>query len=127
MVSGQLQAAEKAIKALRADDRIRPEHAAVVELVRGLAAAVDEYPDRASLWREYRGAIEQLAQAAAVGEVEDDGQAAFLELVRTPLGDAEKPRTSDSRPAGGSRRRAARDAVHAVAEPGRRRRPGATA
>jgi hypothetical protein len=61
-----------------------PEHDALVAYCAGLAAALDDHPDRASLWREYRPALEMLARANEGGV--DDGQAALLELVRTPVG-----------------------------------------
>lgn len=64
------------------------EHAALVAYCEGLAEALDEFPERATLWREYRPALELLLR---VGEVaEDDGQATFLALVRTSVGDAEE-------------------------------------
>jgi hypothetical protein len=121
----QLGAIERSVEALEAAGRIRPEHAAVVELVRGLAAAVDKHPDRPTLWREYRVAIERLAQATAIGDEEGDGRAAFLELVRTPLGDASDSEPTDPGHAGGGRGRLAGDAVPPMAEAGRRRRAGA--
>lgn len=62
------------------------EHAALVAYCEGLAETIDEHPERATLWREYRPALETLLR---VGEVaRDDGQAALLELVRTPVGDS---------------------------------------
>ena len=67
---------------------LRPEHRVLVAYCEGLAAALDEYPERATLWREYRPAIELLLQ---VGEAEDDnGEAALLELVSTPIRDTKK-------------------------------------
>lgn len=81
MVS-QAEGLEEALKAMD----LRPEHAGYVAYCRGLAAALDEFPARATLWREYRPALEHLL---GLGEVaEDDGQAAFLRLVRPPVGDA---------------------------------------
>lgn len=65
---------------------LRPEHRALVAYCEGLAAALDEYPSRATLWREYRPAIELLLE---VGEASDDGEAALLELVSTPVRNAE--------------------------------------
>ncbi len=67
---------------------LRPEHRALVAYCEGIADALDAHPERASLWREYRPALEILLQ---VGEVSDsDGQAAFLELVSTPVRDTKK-------------------------------------
>lgn len=80
MVS-QVEALERTIAVLS----LGTEHDALVAYCLGLAEAIDGHPDRASLWREYRPALELLAR---VGEgSEDDGQAALLELVRTPMGD----------------------------------------
>ena len=115
MVS-QFEAVTATLIALREADRLKPEHAALIGLVGGLAEAVDKRPLASTLWREYRGAIEQLAQATAVVEQEGDGQAAFLELVRTPVGDPPDPGSPDPRPASGGRRRAVRYAGNAVAE-----------
>lgn len=83
MVS-QADALEASIEALS----LRPEHAALIGYCRGLAAALDEYPSRATLWREYRPALELLL---AVGEgAESDGEAQLLELVSTAVRHAEK-------------------------------------
>lgn len=77
----QAAAMKKTIAALD----LRDELAALVAYCEGLAEAIDSDPGRASLWREYRPAIEALIR---LGEVEDDeGQAALLELVRTPVRD----------------------------------------
>jgi hypothetical protein len=82
MVS-QLDALHETVAALS----LRDEHAALVAYCEGLAEVLDEFPDRASLWREYRPALELLV---SVGEsAADDGEAAFLELVRSPVGDSE--------------------------------------
>lgn len=78
MVS-QAEALAETVEALN----LRPEHRALIAYCEGLAAALDEYPARATLWREYRPAIELLLQ---VGEAsEGDGEAALLKLVSTPL------------------------------------------
>lgn len=67
---------------------LRPEHAALVGYCRGLAAAIDQFPSRATLWREYRPAIELLL---AAGEgAESDGEARLLELVSTAVRHPEK-------------------------------------
>ena len=78
MVS-QLDALHATIEALG----LRDEHSALVAYCEGLAEVIDEHPERATLWREYRPALEILAR---VGETnEDDGSAQLLELVRTPI------------------------------------------
>lgn len=74
-------ALEKTLAALV--DRLKPEHAVLVEVARSLARAVDMQPDNASLWREYRAALAYLFDA-----VSDDGPsdefASFLDAIRTP-------------------------------------------
>lgn len=83
MVS-QVEGLEATIAALD----LAPEHEALMAYCRGLAAVVDAHPDRASLWREYRPALELLVGAGE--RAEDDGQAALLHLVSTPVGDAKE-------------------------------------
>jgi hypothetical protein len=78
----------EAFREMIAGLEIAPEHAALVAYCEGMAEQIDEKPWVASLWREYRPALEFLVRASEVDE--DDGQAALLELVRTPLGDAKK-------------------------------------
>lgn len=79
MVS-QLEALRSTLAAMD----IKPEHQALAAYCEGLAEVLDEHPERATLWREYRPALELLATVGVAGE--DDGQAALLELVRTPMG-----------------------------------------
>jgi len=79
------RAVDGTLRALCAADRLAPEHDALVQLVRSLADAVDQHPDNASLWREYRTAVSDLTDLTR-----EDGDA-FGELVRrlsAPVGDA---------------------------------------
>jgi hypothetical protein len=62
-----------------------PEFGALVAYCRGLAEVIDEFPGRATLWREYRPAIELLLHVGQSGE--DDGGAFLLQLVSTPMGE----------------------------------------
>jgi hypothetical protein len=64
------------------------EYRALIAFCEGLAEQIDLHPDRASLWREYRPALERLL---VLGDVADDDQASFLNLVRTPVRDPETP------------------------------------
>jgi hypothetical protein len=81
----QAEAVEQTIAALAGS--LSDVDAGLVEAVRGLARAVDEFPDRAALWKELLAALARLRDVGAV--VEDDGQAEIIELLRTPVGDAE--------------------------------------
>lgn len=69
-------------------DRVAPEHEALVVMVKALARAVDAEPSNASLWREYRGAVAALMEAA-VDDSDDESAdtVGFLAAVRTPMGD----------------------------------------
>lgn len=119
MVKKQVEALREAVKALD----IRPEHGALVAYCEGIASVIDEHPERATLWREYRPALEMLL---TVGEVaSDDGQAALLELVSTPVGDPKKTRARKPRAGGGGGGGDVGPAVDAVAATGRGRRPRA--
>jgi hypothetical protein len=89
MVS-QAEAVRKVVESLE----LGPEHGALVAYCEGLAEQIDKHPDRASLWREYRPAVEALLVAGEVDE--DDGQATFLQLVRTPVVDAKDSGSGDA-------------------------------
>lgn len=87
-----LQALDKTVKALK--KRLTPDSDALVALTRGLAAAVDEAPENAALWREYRAALATL-MAVGLDEPDDDSRD-FLLQIRTPglrpaMGDPSKP------------------------------------
>lgn len=112
----------KAIESMK----LGPEHGALIAYCEGLAEVIDEHPERATLWREYRPAIEMLLASGEVDE-EDDGQAALLRLVSTPVGNAKKSRARDAGASGGGGGRKPRAAVDAVAAPGGKRRSRATA
>jgi hypothetical protein len=53
-------AIEITIEALRRDDRLDDIDAARLQIVRGLASAVDAQPDNPVIWREYRAAEQAL-------------------------------------------------------------------
>jgi hypothetical protein len=69
------------------DGALGPEDEALVELARGLAAAVEADPSIGALWKEYRAAVTQLREAAS-GAGGDDDTAEFYDAVRAPVGDA---------------------------------------
>lgn len=62
---------------------------ALVAACRSLAAAVDEDPGKASLWREYREALSDLMARGAGDGDGGDALAAFMASVRTPVLDSE--------------------------------------
>ena len=104
---------------------LKPEHGALVAYCEGLAEQIDLHPERATLWREYRPAVEFLISLADVDE--EDGQAAFLELVRSPVGDKAKSGSGDVGAGSGGGGSAVGSAVDAVAAAGRGRRSRASA
>lgn len=76
---------ERTISALTLTDA----DAALVAACRSLAAAVDDDPGKASLWREYREALSDLMARGAGDGDGGDALAAFLASVRTPVLDSE--------------------------------------
>jgi hypothetical protein len=111
MVS-QVEALERTIGVLS----LGQEHDALVAYCLGLATALDEHPDRASLWREYRPALELLGR---VGEgADDDGEGSLLQLVRTAVGYEADAGPGDVGAGGGRRGRKPGPAADAVAEAG---------
>ena len=96
-------------------DRLGAQYEALRAAALGLAEAVDSLPTRATLWTEYRAVLETLFETA--GEVADDGQAALLELVRTPVGHGPDG-SSEFGAGGGGDLSGARAAVDAVAAAG---------
>lgn len=83
-------ALERSLQALA--DMVKPEHAALVEVARSLAQAVDAAPDNASLWREYRAALASLFDVLSDAGPSDE-MASFLESIRTP---AVRPQVGDA-------------------------------
>ncbi len=78
MVTSQVEALRRVVEVLE----LGPEFGALVAYCVGLAEVIDQHPERATLWREYRPAIELLLHVGESGE--DDGAASLLQLVRTP-------------------------------------------
>lgn len=73
---------ERTIKAMQG--RLDDGDEALIALARGLAAAVDQEPGNAALWREYRAAVAALSEAGAAGDIDDDTKD-FLLTIRTPM------------------------------------------
>ena len=97
-------------------DRLGPDREALRAAARGLAAAVDELPTRATLWTEYRAVLDTLFEQA--GEVADDGQASLLRLVSTPMGHEEESGKADVRAGSSGNRPGVGAALDALAEAG---------
>lgn len=97
-------------------DRLGPQYEALKAAARGLAEAVDALPTRATLWTEYRAVLGTLFETA--GEAVDDGQAGFLELVRTPVGDKTDTGSSNVGSSAGGDRSGVGHAPDAVASAG---------
>ncbi len=81
------KAVDATLRTLR--ERLGDEHVALVQACRSLADAIDADPDNASLWREYRGALEDLD---SLTRAEDDAFESLYERLRAPMGDtSDKP------------------------------------
>ena len=95
-------AVQQTIDALEADGKLRGEHAGVVAMVRGLAASVDLEPGNASLWREFRAALDTLRQIGLEGEDDEDEVQLIIAAIRggSQVLDSEKPRARVSRARG---------------------------
>ena len=90
------EAVDQTIGALQSDGKLRPEHAALVTMVQGLASSVDEEPQNASLWREFRAALETLRQIGLEGEEDEDEISLIIAALR---GSASVQHGEDSKPA----------------------------
>lgn len=87
-------AIETMVQALRKSGRLEPVDEARVTAALALADAVDADPTNASLWREYRAAVETLRQADDGGT---DDFAALMAGLSAEVGDAKNRRTRDPR------------------------------
>lgn len=77
-------AVDDTLRSISESGRLGDDHGALVQACRSLADAVDAAPDNASLWREYRGALAELAELT---RAEDDAFAALYDRLRAPMGD----------------------------------------
>ena len=90
-------AARTTLKALTAAGQLHEADAARVAMVLSLAQAVDDEPDNASLWREYRAA------EASLHETRDgatDDEAALIKALSAPVGNAKNTRAAHTRKPG---------------------------
>lgn len=93
---GNRKAVESTIKALRKEGRLRVEDAAIVQMVESLADSVDLDPANASLWREFRAALDTLMRLGL--EEKNDGDEISL-IIASLRGGAEVSDASDAKPA----------------------------
>lgn len=92
---GNRKAVESTIKALRKEGRLRVEDAAIVQMVESLADSVDLDPANASLWREFRAALDTLMRLGL--EEKNDGDEISL-IIASLRGTAEVSDSSDAKP-----------------------------
>ena len=88
-------AVAETIKALEIEGRLTSADAAIVQMVEGLADAVDNDPGNASLWREFRAALETLRQIGLEGEQDEDEISVIIAALR---GSASVQYSEDSGP-----------------------------
>lgn len=74
---GQL---EQTLKELRRLGRLEKIHAAVVQALRSMAAALDAEPGNAALWRQYREALRELTADDDGGSIDDALDDLFAEV-----------------------------------------------
>lgn len=91
------QAVEDMVAALRAKGQMDAVDSARLVAAQALADAVDSEPTNASLWREYRAALETLRQA---GDNGTDEFAALLAGLSAEVGDSARSRAEDARSRG---------------------------
>jgi hypothetical protein len=87
-------AIEITIEALRRDDRLDDVDAARLQIVRGLASAVDAQPDNPVIWREYRAAEQALRKET---EAHGDPFDKLIAEISAEMGNEKKQKTTNSR------------------------------
>ena len=99
-------AVARTVEALRVAGRLRDEDAATVQMVESLALAVDSDPGNASLWREFRAALDSLMRIGEVSDASADEVNLIIEALRgsTQMDDTENTKPTNSRPRGGKGR-----------------------
>lgn len=92
MATTQLAALRRTVRALKRGGRLTDEHAALLAIAEGMAAAIDAgdaETNTAALWKEYRAAVVVLVEVGA--DDTDSTAEAVIELLRPALGDAAEP------------------------------------
>ena len=100
----QVDSLAATIEALAAAGRLEAIDAATVAVAQGLAAAVDADPTNASLWREYRAAVETLRGVGADSSSDDAFAQALAAIMRPEVRDEADTKPRQSRSAGRSSR-----------------------
>lgn len=78
----QSAALKETLESMRSEGRLSDEDGAVVAMAEGLAAALDDDPSNAALWREYRAALSAVKECGLDGD--DDDTHDFVISVQTP-------------------------------------------
>ena len=86
------EAIEITIEALRRDDRLDDVDAARLQIVRGLASAVDAQPDNPVIWREYRAAEQALRKET---EAHGDPFDKLIAEISAEMGNQKKQKTTN--------------------------------
>lgn len=73
----------KTLKHLQDMGRLEKVDAAGVQMLRSMARALDDNPQNAALWRQYREALQQLTRGESDGRL-DDALAGLFGDVRNP-------------------------------------------
>ena len=87
-------ALERTIDALRAGSRLNLTDDARIQIARTLATQIDEHPDSAILWREYRAAEKSLREET---DAHGDPFEQLIQSLSAPMGDETKPKTKNPR------------------------------
>lgn len=92
----QVESLSVTIQALGQLGRLEQVDAATVAVAQGLAAAVDADPTNASLWREFRAAVETLRGVGAETSNDDAFAQAIAAIMRPEVRDPQnaKPRNT---------------------------------
>jgi hypothetical protein len=93
-ISGNLEAIDEMIGALRAAGRLETVDSARVQIARRLARAVDENPENVGLWQQYRAAEAVLRE---VGLNDSNGLEDLFAAFDSAVRDAENAKPSKSR------------------------------
>lgn len=117
-------AVARTVAALNRMGVLHEEHSALVQVVDSLALAVDSDPGNASLWREFRAALDSLMKLGDTDDGNGDELTQILAAFRggSKVDDAKDAKQVDARSGGRENRGTTRRASDAVATGGRKSR-----